>query len=172
MQSTNFALKGLVRTSPLFLLVSMILSFVLMLLIQLFYYGELFKDLPYSFGLIIGVAIGLLTQLARLAFGISGVAEFAHGKMGRGVASILFSLALTIFESFEVVGVANMLSPTLKNEGMMILQLIVWLGFVLEIRLAINVGGAMSSDGEADEESISKLLRGKKSQNGAAKAVT
>jgi len=175
MQSTKFALNGLVKSSPLFLLVSMVLSFILMLLVQLFYYSELFKELPYSFGLIVGVAIGILTQLARLAFGVSGVAEFAHGKTGRGIASILFSLALTIFESFEVIGVANLLSPTLQGEAMMILQLVVWLGFVLEIRLAINVSGAIADTSDSDDKSdgFIDLLNGtgKKSSNGAVKAA-
>lgn len=158
MQSTKFALEGLVRTSPMFLLVSMILSFLLMLLVQIFYYSHLFESLPYSFNFIIGISIGLLTQLARLAFGVSGVAEFAHGRTGRGMASILFSLALTVFESFEVVGVAKLLSPELANEGMMILQLVVWLAFVLEIRLAINVGGVMRQE----QEQVIDFVTGKK----------
>ena len=81
--------------------------------------------------------------MARLAFGISGAAEFANGRIGRGFAGILFSLALTCFESFEVVGAAKTIAPALSGEAAMIFQLVVWLGFVLEIRLAISVSNSL-----------------------------
>lgn len=169
MQSTKNALSGLVKVSPFFLLVSMVVSFILMFVVQMFYYSELFEALPNAFPIVVGVSIGLLTQLARLALGLSGVSEFAKGKTGRGIASILFSLALTIFESYEVIGVAKMFSEDTSGEAMMILQLVVWLGFVLEIRLAINLGGVLASESDSLPYVVENMGNGKKNLNGNVK---
>lgn len=140
MQVTKNALSGLVRTSPMFLLVAMILSFLLMFLVQLFYYSNLFNGfLPVAFCYIVAVGIGLMVQLSRLALGLAGASEFMQGNTGKGIAGILFSLALSIFEAFEVYEIVSSFDEKIRYSMMMVLQSIVWLGFILEIRLAINL---------------------------------
>ena len=145
----GWALAGLIHYSPMFLFVSMVLSFILMFLVQLFYYStHVFgENVPGGFSYIIGFSIGLITQLARLAFGLAGAYDFAKGRVARGLSGMLFSLGLAIFEAFEVAEIATLWggsSPTLYNSTMLILQSIVWLGLLLEVRLAINLTNTLS----------------------------
>jgi len=140
MQITKNALSGLVTHAPTFLFVSMLLSFILMFLVQMFYYSNLLMDaVPMAFAYVMAFAIGLMFQFSRLAFGIAGAAEFSQGNTAKGITGMIFSLGLSIFESFEVSEIAMIWNDNLYHSSLMILQSIVWLGFLLEIRLAINL---------------------------------
>ena len=151
-------IAGLILQSPMFLLVSMMLSFLIMFGVQMFYYADMiFLDrVPSPFNWLIGAAIGLMTQLARLAFGIAGASDFARGRVSRGLSGMVFSLGLAIVGAYEVAEIAVMWSKGdqhFYDSCMLVLQLIVWLGFVLEIRMAITVGGALRvAEPQTDEQ--------------------
>lgn len=148
MQDKSFssAVSGLVLHSPAFLFISMILSFVLMFVVQMFYYSQFVfaGKMPVAFCWAVGIAIGLMVQLSRLAFGIAGASDFAKGRISRGLSGMLFSLGLAILGSYEVNEiVATWSKSDSHGSTMLILQSIVWLGFLLEIRIAIAVGGEL-----------------------------
>ena len=148
-QSSAIAtIAGLILQSPMFLLVSMMLSFIIMFGVQMFYYADMiFLDkVPSPFNWLIGAAIGLMTQLARLAFGIAGASDFAQGKTSKGLTGLIFSLGLAIVGAYEVAEISAMWANGdhgFYNSCMLVLQVIVWLGFILEIRMAITVGGSL-----------------------------
>lgn len=151
------SIAGFIKSAPTLLLVSMILSFVLMLVVQLFYYSMVFEDLIPALGLAYAIAAGiaLMFQSARFSFGIAGAYEFAKGETGKGFFGILFSLSLTIFEAFEVsemtvVWLAK--KPELISTLNMVLQAILWLGFALEIRLLTSVAGSAKQDEKEEKE--------------------
>jgi len=146
MQNYNSAINGLVKNSPHFLMASMILSFLLMLVIQMFYYATVFEGiLPnkgFQYG--IGFCIGVMVQSARLAFGLAGAYEFSTQRYGVGTLGLFFSLAITLFESFEVMEIAKAWSNGVEpvyNSLLLLLEFIIWTGLCLELRLAMNVAG-------------------------------
>lgn len=150
MQNNNSILDGLIAQSSNFLLTAMVLSFVLMFGVQMFYYAESFKgivpNVGFAFG--VGIAIGLFTQLCRLAFGLAGAFEFASGRYGKGAGGLLFSFCITLFEAFEVQDIAHRWSNNseqLHDSLLLLFQFLIWTGFCLELRLAMNVSGNENS---------------------------
>lgn len=144
----------------------MVLSFVLMMVVQMFYYAGAFKDVVPSIGFAfgIGIAIGLFTQMARMSFGLAGAYEFATGRYGSGATGLVFSFCITLFEAFEVKGIAQGWSNGdvhLFTTLHLLFQFLIWSGFCLELRLAMNVS-SMSSDETTDviivEESENKRI--------------
>lgn len=122
----------------------MMLSFVLMLAIQLFYYTTVFEGkLPNSaLAYLIAAGIAIMFQSARFSFGIAGAYEFSKGEKSKGTFGLVFSLALTVFESFEGAEMAHIWTiaqPEFENTLNMVVQAILWLGFALEIRLLTTV---------------------------------
>jgi len=159
--STMATIGALILQSPMFLLVSMILSFVIMFGIQLFYYSDMIfqTKIPQPFNYIAGASIGLMTQLARLAFGIAGASDFAKGSTAKGLTGMLFSLGLAIVGAYEVAEMAHMWASDADqfDQGfysscLLVLELIVWLGFLLEIRIAISVGGELALKEDTKED--------------------
>jgi hypothetical protein len=142
------AVMGIVKSAPTLLLLSMALTFVIMMGVQMFYYTMVLTPrVPYpAIAYSMAIAIGLVFQLARLSFGVAGAWEFGIGYVGKGMAGLLFSVALTVFESFEI---AEMSDVWTRNDAEfrstlnMILQAVLWLGFGLELRLALNVAGSL-----------------------------
>lgn len=151
--NNNSILNGLIAHSSNFLLTAMVLSFVLMFGVQMFYYAESFKDVVpnvgFAFG--VGIAIGLFTQLCRLAFGLAGAYEFANGRYGAGAGGLLFSFCITLFEAFEVQSIAEKWSNgnvQLHDSLLLLFQFLLWCGFALEVRLAMNVS-SIGNDGNS-----------------------
>ena len=140
------SLTSFIKSAPTLLLISMMLSFIIMLAVQLFYYQMVFTDLVPAQGLsyFLAAAIALMFQAARFSFGIAGAYEFAKGEKSKGAFGLLFSLSLTVFESFEVSEMTAVWLNTnvrLVDTLNMVLQAVLWLGFALEIRLLTNVAG-------------------------------
>lgn len=149
MQSNNSILNGLIDHSSNFLLTAMVLSFFLMFGVQMFYYADSFKDimpnLGFAFG--VGICIGLFTQLCRLAFGLAGAYEFSNGRYGSGAVGLLFSFCITLFEAFEVQAIASKWGASdlhLHDSLLLLFQFLIWTGFCLELRLAMNVSSSSS----------------------------
>ncbi|MCB0554755.1 MAG: hypothetical protein KDD02_14490 [Phaeodactylibacter sp.] len=143
-------LQGLLDQSPTLLLVSMGLGFLITFFVQAFFYGfNIFADVvpKAAISLAVGVAIGLLTQITRFSFGISGAHDFAKGRIGKGVFGLFFSVAVTAIESFEMTHVAHAWgagNPFLEMVINMILQFVIWVSFILEVRLVITVARSLS----------------------------
>ena len=131
----------------------MILSFILMFKIEVFYSANyLLKDFVPgpAYAYIIGISVALLIQFCRIAFGVSGAYEFAKGNTGKGIFGMLFSLSLAAWCSYEVNEIA--LKWAAETGALfsfqLLLQLIVWSGFALEIRLAIAVANTQEDHTE------------------------
>lgn len=157
MQNNNSILNGLIKSSSKFLLASMILSFLLMMTIQMFYYAMVFKDVLIELGMGIGatfgvgLCVGIIVQSIRLAFGLAGAHEFGIGRYGSGTFGLLFSFCVTLFESFEVQLIATDWSHGdlhLYSTMHMLFQFLIWSGFFMEIRLAMNVTSMSSNETE------------------------
>lgn len=143
-------------TAEVLLTISLALSVILMFTIQFYHYSHLLKQvnqLPNTTAILMAVGIGLMFQLGRFGFAVAGVQEFSTNRQKAGITGMIFSIALSIFESFEVVHIVNdwVGASPLRISCMMILQAIVWISFVLEIRLAINV-----SDNTVSKSSVTQ----------------
>ena len=152
-QSNNSILNGLIGHSSNFLLTAMVLSFFLMFGVQMFYYADSFKrvvpNIGFAFG--VGICIGLFTQLVRLAFGLAGAAEFSKGRYGAAAGGLIFSFCVTLFEAFEVQAIAEKWGGNdlhLHDSLLLLFQFLLWTGFCLELRLAMNVSNGMSGKNE------------------------
>jgi len=138
-------LSSILRASPTLIMTSMMVSFLTMLIVQIFYHAEytfggVSPQPAYSF--LIAFMVAIIFQAARLSFGVSGAYEFATGRVGKGILGLLFSLALTVLESYEVADMAHHLSEstTVKEQSFLIAGMgILWIGLALEVRLAINL---------------------------------
>ena len=112
--------------------------------VQMFYYADSFRNVAPNAGFAFGVGIGiaLFTQLVRLAFGLAGAYEFSKGRYGSAAGGLLFSFCVTLFESFEVQAIAEKWSSNdlhLYDSLLLLFQFLIWTGFCLELRLAMNV---------------------------------
>ena len=135
----------------------------------MFYYSDLFKNVMPNTGFAygVGIAIGLMTQLARFAFGVSGAFEFAKGHYAKGAGGLLFSFCITLFEAFEVQSIAEKWSNGnvhLFDAMLLLFQFLIWTGFCLELRLAMNVSGADDDDNLSGNNSNSSRSKSNKKQ--------
>lgn len=139
------------------LTISLALSVLLMFTIQYYHYSHLFSDvtqLTKHTAVLMAIGVGLMFQLGRFGFAIAGVQEFSTNRYKAGITGMIFSVGLSVFESFEVIHIVNdwLGSGSLRTSCMMIFQAIVWISFILEIRLAINVSGGNASNTVVNEK--------------------
>jgi len=135
----------------------------------MFYYSDLFKNVAPNNGFAYGagISIGLMTQLARFAFGVSGAFEFAKGLYAKGAGGLLFSFCITLFESFEVQSIAAKWSGGdvhLFDAMFLLFQFLIWTGFCLELRLAMNVSGNDDDGNLSGKNSSPSTVKSKKKQ--------
>ncbi|WP_291728694.1 hypothetical protein [Bernardetia sp.] len=124
-----------------------------MLIIEVFYnvtaMTPLFPQLAYAY--VVGVGFAVIIQGARLGFGLIGIDDFSKGKYARGTFGLLFSLAVTIFESYSSAHIASWeVFTNFSDSILLLLNFTIWVGFALELRLALSLAG--SRIGEQDEE--------------------
>lgn len=158
MQKYNFLGRN-ASIAEVLLTISLALSVFLMFAIQFYHYSYLFKQitqLPNLTAILMATGVGLMFQLGRFGFAMAGVQEFSSNRQKAGITGMVFSVGLSVFESFEVIHIVNdwIGSGLLRTSCMMIFQAIVWISFVLEIRLAINVSGSNTnkkSDTKVDD---------------------
>ena len=142
--------------SPMMLFIAMLLSFILMMAMQIFFYTELFTE-PFgshTWAMAAAIGIALFFQITRLASGISVGSAFSRGKSMEGMGGLLLSIALAIFESYEVHEVSLIwgkqgYSPTAY---MLVLNGILWFGLGLELRFAWSISGMAKEDKTEEEE--------------------
>lgn len=142
--SSEDQLKKLYRTSPFFLLISMCLSFVVAMVLEIIYYGGVvfFKIVAYgAFSYPMGFLFCFLVQSVRFSLGLTGVSEFANNRNLTGFFGLGFSGLITLFETYEMHSIAMHYSkePAGYYSLVVVLLFIIWIGFVLECRLALNV---------------------------------
>lgn len=161
-RKTNLLFARLILQSPTFLLVSMALSFLIIFSVEFLYYSEYIfaKKMPHPFNWLLGCAIGLMFQLARFAFGIAGAADFSNGNTRSGIAGMIFSVALAVVGAIEVHLITSNWAAgdeAFYFSSMLGLQSIVWLGLVIEIRIAMSVGNAAKEMAIEDAKKEAKL---------------
>jgi len=141
---------ALTKISPLLLIISMLLSFTSMFIFQVNYYEELMAENLPTMGVVLAWAIAIVTQFARMAFGIAGARDFYLGNSFSGSLGLAASLGISIFENFEA---AWMAAHWENMEMLGLLRFIVWLGFVLEVRLILTAGNANDDDQPSETKS-------------------
>ncbi len=155
------ALKVLIDNAPALLLGAMIVSFLLSSTVQYFYYTDyVFKNFASpGTTIFMGICVSFLVQAVRFALGVTGAFVFSEGKFWNGMFGVFLSVAVTIWTSFEATHIAawaGTLHPTdmVKVEAAthFILQFVVWVGLLLEIRLALAVTPQKESTQEEDSQ--------------------
>lgn len=132
------AMKVLGDIAPLLLFITAVLSFISMGVFQFnFYQEELSESLP-TVGLFLAGSIAFITQIARIAFGLAGAHDFMRNENLRGILGLAASFGLTVFESFEASWMAEHWNAG-SSSYVGLLQFIVWIGFILEVRLILMV---------------------------------
>ena len=145
--SSASILRFLTNSSPLLIIFVFLLSFSTMGIFQVNYYSEIFNTRLPNIGPLLAVFIALVTQFARLAFGLAGARDISSGKVVTGALGLLASLGVTMFEHWEVARMAeHWATPALLH----LLQFVVWVAFLAEIRLLMT--GANEEAAEAEEE--------------------
>ncbi len=159
-RKTNLLFAKLILQSPTFLLVSMGLSFLIIFSVEFLYYSEYIfaRKMAHPFNWILGGSIGLMFQLARFAFGIAGASDFSNGNTRSGILGMIFSVALAIVGAIEV----HLITSNWADgdtyfyfSSMLGLQSIVWLGLIIEIRIAMTVANSVK-ELVAEEAEIEK----------------
>lgn len=146
------AIKGLSDVAPLIVLAITLLSFALLGVIEYNYYAEyILKGNLTNFGLVMFVAGGVaaFVQLLRSGLVLMSIRDFSADRDGRGFFGLLFSLAATIYCTFEISHLAEAWSsgnPTLSNWIGTVLYFVNWAGFALEVRIALSVSADDSSE--------------------------
>lgn len=156
-KKTNLLFARLILQSPTFLLVSMALSFLIIFSVEFLYYSEYIfaRKMVNPFNWVLGGAIGLMFQLARFAFGIAGASDFSTGNQKAGLMGMVFSVALAAVGGIEVHLICSNWAngdPSFYFSSMLGLQSIVWLGLVIEIRIAMTVANSVKELKRQDAE--------------------
>lgn len=139
------AIKGLSDVAPLIVLAITLLSFALLGVIEYNYYAEyILKGNLTNWGLVMFVAGGVaaFVQLLRSGLVLMSIRDFSADRDGRGFFGLLFSLAATIYCTFEISHLAEAWSagnPTLSGWIGTVLYFVNWAGFALEVRIALSV---------------------------------
>jgi hypothetical protein len=139
------AIKGLSDVAPLIVLGITLLSFALLGVIEYNYYAEyILKGNLTNWGLVMFVAGGVaaFVQLLRSGLVLMSIRDFSADRDGRGFFGLLFSLAATIYCTFEISHLAEAWSagnPTLSGWIGTVLYFVNWAGFALEVRIALSV---------------------------------
>lgn len=123
--------------TPLFLLIAIALSLVLMLVIQSHFYISVFAENLKDFSMFVGISFAVLVQLVRFAVTLSSVDEILKSKFAVGFISLAFSFCLTLFEHYEVSEISAIYESSKSID--FALKFVVWVAFFLEIRLALNL---------------------------------
>jgi len=155
-------LTGMIKAAPGILLFVMVSSFILMLIIEVFYnvtaLTPLFPQIAYAY--VVGIGFSIIIQGSRLGFGLMGIDDFSKGKYARGTIGLLFSLAGTIFETYSASHIAAWdVFEDFSGSILLLLNFTIWVGFALELRLALSLAG--SNMGAAEEETTDQLPDGK-----------
>lgn len=158
-------LAALVKFAGIGMLAGLVATLAVCFVLDRHHFDELFADRIGS-GARLAVTLGLLFQGLRLVSALGGVSEFAQGKQIAGGFGLAISLALTIAASYMYKDLAEAwatmpdvpvaLSTSDRagivvagaNEDLfflynLILQLVLWVGFALEVRMILNVYGDM-----------------------------
>jgi len=128
-QITNFA--------PLSLLISMFLAFSAMFIFQIRFYTDTLTPQLGDLGFVLAISIAIVTQAARLSFGLSSAKDFLSGKYGSGTLGLLFSIGVTLFEHYECSVIASHYGGTDSDTWLMLLRFITWSAVAFEIRVIL-----------------------------------
>jgi len=128
-QITNFA--------PLSLLISMFLAFAAMFIFQIRFYTDTLTPQLGDLGMVLAVSIAVVTQAARLSFGLSSAKDFLSGKYGSGTLGLLFSVGVTLFEHYECSVIASHYGGSDVDTWLMLLRFITWSAVAFEIRVIL-----------------------------------
>jgi len=148
-------ITGMIKAAPGILLFVMVSSFVLMLIIEVFYnvtaLTPLFPQIAYAY--VVGIGFALIIQGARLGFGLIGIDDFSKKRYARGTIGLLFSLAVTIFETYSASHIAAWeVFSDFSDSILLLLNFTIWVGFALELRLALSLSGSKMGERENKEE--------------------
>lgn len=130
-----------------------IATFLLVGAMQFSYYAKAFENSASTLDWVFGIVIAIVTQAARFALVTNGANHFAHGRTGKGAFSVLFSAAVTGLCSYEMSHLADVWAnqnPEYGSAIPIIVQTVIWLGFVLELMLISAVAG--TADDDPDEQ--------------------
>ncbi len=137
------SIKSLLNHTQKLLIIAMILSFVSMGVIQVFYYSTVLNGkFDTGFVYTIAVMIAFIFQLSRIGFGLAAANESFNGRYLNVFFGLLFSLGITILETYEVVEIAAFWGNKLHSNSLVIMLFgLLWIGFCLEVRLIVNLSG-------------------------------
>ncbi len=137
-----------------------IATFVLVGAMQFSYYTKAFEKSAVTLDWVFGLTIALVTQAARFALVTNGANHFAHDRKGKGTFSVVFSAALTAMCSYEMSHLADVWASQNPEYGAaipIIVQVIIWLGFGLELMLlSALAGSAVESPDRNDAQDYQK----------------
>lgn len=147
-------IEVLTLSSPVLLLISMILSFVLVFIMQCFYYYVILEDGLSYLNWIGSIGFAFLVQLIRFSSGLAGAYEIANKKYWQGIIGLLLSFAVTMFETFDVAHIYNYWHTEYATDRALyhMMQFTVWAGFVLEIRFMITISSFLDKDKKDEKE--------------------
>ncbi len=147
-------LDNLLKYSPAVGLWALVLSFIVTGGIQMFFYVDVFADkMDIGFAYAAGIAIAVIIQGARFAFGIQAVSESYHGKFGKMLVGLFFSIGVTILETYEFAEISEAwLREDFAGATQYMLFAVLWIGFALEVRLIMNVSNGGTFTGNDHDE--------------------
>jgi hypothetical protein len=119
-------------------------TFLLVGAMQFSYYSNAFSNSAPTLDWVFGITIALVTQAARFALVTNGANHFAHDRTGKGAFSVIFSAAVTGLCSYEMSHLADVWAnqnPEYGSAIPIIVQTVIWLGFVLELMIISTVAG-------------------------------
>ena len=157
-QITSFA--------PLSLLVSMFLAFAAMFIFQLRFYTDTLTPQLGDLGMVLAFSIAIVTQAARLSFGLSSANDFLAGKYGSGTLGLLFSLGVTLFEHYECGVIAAHYGGEDYKTWLMLLRFITWAAVAFELRVILLLKKKKAQANTNQSTSLQTILGNGQHTNG------
>lgn len=154
MNNQKLAINALIQSSPILLTIGMILTFIITMLVQFFFYKSMvFPDLmPTNYAALAAGLVAFSFQFIRFALGITGASEFSRGKFAAGLAGIIISAGLAVYEGHEIGHMVSMLPERIADILSYLMYGVLWLGFFIEIRLGLNIANAVKKRTKQEQE--------------------
>ncbi len=126
-----------------------LLTFLIAGVLQFIYYSDAFQNVTTGAAWLFGLTIAIVSQCARFALLINGANHYAHSRKPKGAFSIAFSFIITAITALEMSHLAafwTSKAPEHATTIPLIVQFVIWLGFVLEILLVMTVAGSAQNN--------------------------
>ncbi len=172
--TVNDVLQSIADAAPALIVATSLGTFGIIGYFQADYYTTIFSD-DFANSKWIGISIAVFTELVRFVLLISSVKDFSNNKRFQGILGLVASVGLVFHDIQTNKAIATVLEGIHSHYFSSILNFLVVLGLILEIRLILAISSSNKTTTRQKQDSSptpSKLVKSKARLNGVNTVTT